>query len=434
MKRLLIVSPVFPPLNSPDMQRVRMSLPYYRENGWEPIVLTVAPDLQDTARDDELTATVPNDIAVHRCGALPLGLSRKFGLGNLGLRAWWHLLFAGGRLLCREKTELVLLSNTQFLTFLLGRIWRKWYGVPYVIDLQDPWRTTYYEQPGSRKPPGGWKYTFARLQARLFEPWAFRKMSGFISVSPKYITDLEARYPWFSRIPSATIPFGASELDLAHALAKAAPSSPPKNAVRLVYTGAAGPITPDAANLLFQAFSKFKAAHPQHASRLRFEFHGTSYAPVAVACPAVSDYAEKHGVADHVCENPARIGHLDALRLQANADGLLLLGSIDPAYSPSKLYNYFLAQRPMLGLAAKGSVLEALLTELSCSFLVTFNGRGAEDEAIDSLQRFFSDAVAGFPRGSQPARNETVFREKYLARRLTSAQCALFERALAKSH
>ncbi len=34
MKRVLIISPHFPPINAPDCQRVRMSLPYYRRYGW----------------------------------------------------------------------------------------------------------------------------------------------------------------------------------------------------------------------------------------------------------------------------------------------------------------------------------------------------------------------------------------------------------------
>ena len=33
MKRLLIISPNFPPLNAADMQRVRMSLPYFKDFG-----------------------------------------------------------------------------------------------------------------------------------------------------------------------------------------------------------------------------------------------------------------------------------------------------------------------------------------------------------------------------------------------------------------
>ena len=36
MRRVLLVSPHFPPTNAPDHQRVRMSLPFYREHGWAP--------------------------------------------------------------------------------------------------------------------------------------------------------------------------------------------------------------------------------------------------------------------------------------------------------------------------------------------------------------------------------------------------------------
>src|SRR3954447_5347133 len=93
-RRVLIISPAFPPMNAPDLQRARMSLPYYRENGWEPIVLTVDPAVLDGSREEALLTTIPAGIHIHRCGALPLKASRIFGLGNLGLRSWLHLLFS----------------------------------------------------------------------------------------------------------------------------------------------------------------------------------------------------------------------------------------------------------------------------------------------------------------------------------------------------
>ena len=43
-RKVLIVSPHWPPVNAPDLQRVRMSLSYYRQYGWEPVVLAVHPD------------------------------------------------------------------------------------------------------------------------------------------------------------------------------------------------------------------------------------------------------------------------------------------------------------------------------------------------------------------------------------------------------
>ena len=65
-RRVLIVSPHFPPTNAPDMQRVRMSLPHFREFGWDPHVLTVG-DAGDTPVDPLLSATVPADVEVGAC-------------------------------------------------------------------------------------------------------------------------------------------------------------------------------------------------------------------------------------------------------------------------------------------------------------------------------------------------------------------------------
>src|SRR5882757_5186631 len=103
MKRVLIVSPHFPPINAPDMQRVRMSLPYYRACGWEPIVLCVEDAEVDGVREAELDRTIPPDIEIIRVPALPLRWLRWIGVRNLGLRCWLHFLFAGGRLIRREK-------------------------------------------------------------------------------------------------------------------------------------------------------------------------------------------------------------------------------------------------------------------------------------------------------------------------------------------
>ncbi len=58
-RRVLIVSPHFPPVNAPDHQRVRMSLPYLYENGWEAHVLAVDPRFVAGFLDPYLLQTIP---------------------------------------------------------------------------------------------------------------------------------------------------------------------------------------------------------------------------------------------------------------------------------------------------------------------------------------------------------------------------------------
>jgi hypothetical protein len=419
------------------MQRARMSLPYYRACGWEPVVLAVGDRWQDGVREPELTKTVPPDAAVHFTSAFSHRWTRWFGLKNIGLRAWLHLFFAGSRLIREKKIDLVFLTNTQFVTFPLGRIWKFIHGVPYVLDLQDPWRTNYYERPGSRKPPGGWKYQLARFMAWVLEGWSFRRAGGLMSVSPDYISDLRARYPWFREVPAEVILFGASRNDLEQAALLPPPAHRyrrEKNELHFLYTGAAGPVMPHALTVLCQGLRLFRDRFPQKALRLRFHFLGTSYVAPGQGRNSVMPIAEMCGVADQVEEIPHRLGHLECLRLQRDADVLMLPGSSDLAYSPSKIYPYYLSGRPILALVFKHSVLEKILEELNCAVIVRFSENESKNEAHENLVKFFDRALEGFPPGSLPARNEAFFNQHYLAEDLTRQQCGLFDRALTARH
>jgi hypothetical protein len=59
LKRVLIISPYFPPSNAADMQRVRMSLPYFAEFGWQAEVVTVDERYSDLVKDELLTQSLP---------------------------------------------------------------------------------------------------------------------------------------------------------------------------------------------------------------------------------------------------------------------------------------------------------------------------------------------------------------------------------------
>jgi hypothetical protein len=433
MKRFLIVSPHFPPINAPDMQRIRMGLPHYRAAGWEPVVLAVHPDDVDGVREPELMGTIPPDVRVVHYRAWDVRTARRFGIGNVALRSFAGLRRASRELLERERFDLAFFSNTQFYTFTEGPHWRRKYGLPYVLDFQDPWRTDYYQRKGSRKPPGGWKYQLARFQAWAQEGWTVRRAAGVMSVSQSYIDDLRQRYDDFAA-PADVIGFGASRRDME--IARAGPPSPndyPRKPgeVHLLYTGASGPVMPHSLMVLFEALRKYRARFPDKARRLRFHFFGTSYVAPGKGRPSVMPIAEVCQVADQVDEIPHRLGHLECLRLQMEADALLLPGSSDLAYSPSKVYPYYLSGRPILGLVFRDSVMERLLDQLNCATMVRFREAEPKDAAHEDLIRFFDSALAGFPAALQPTRNDAYFERNFGAESLVARQCELFERALA---
>lgn len=372
MPRLLVISPHFPPLNAPDMQRVRMSLPHWVEAGWEITVLTVDDPTPLAPFEPELLETIPTVVRVVRPRAFSRRWTRWLGVGNLGWRAVLPLYRAGTRLLQRERFDVLYFSTTQFIVCPLGRIWSERFGVPFVLDLQDPWLSDYYERSGAR-PPGGWKYRFARANARFLEQWTLRRVAHVISVSPAYSEALARRYPWFDRESTTTLPFGAPDRDVAIAQQKHRDTTnarllPPTVERKIAYAGRLGPDMQPALDVLFAAIALARQrGHPW-----RLFFFGTSYAPAGRGECFTTVLAERHGIADLVTESPDRIAYLDSLRLLLESDVCLLLGSDDAAYSPSKIYPTLLAGRPIVAVAPIGSVLAARLAQLGGTKPVTF--------------------------------------------------------------
>src|SRR4051812_41304416 len=256
-RKVLIVSPHFPPINAPDHQRVRMSLPYFREYGWEPYVLTVRPDCVEGTHDILLEQVMPADLRITRTGALPVKQTRKIGLGSLGLRCLPYMLAAGSRIIAREKIDLVFFSTTMFPVMALARSWLRRFGIPYVLDFQDPWLSDYYSRPNAPPPPGNrFKYGFAQTLARILEPYTMRKISHAISVSPAYPLTLMERYRWLREDQFTVLPFGAAEQDferLPSLNVKQEIFNPGDGKRHLVYVGRGGGDMVKALRILFSA-------------------------------------------------------------------------------------------------------------------------------------------------------------------------------------
>ena len=138
MKKVLIISPYFPPSNTADIQRVRMSLPYFRDFGWEAEVVTIDPRHSDMIKDPLLSLSINTDIKVHYVSAFSKSLTYKLGLGSIALRSLWFYRKKVDEILKLQPFDLIYFSTTQFPVCILGAYWKKKFKVPYVIDMQDP--------------------------------------------------------------------------------------------------------------------------------------------------------------------------------------------------------------------------------------------------------------------------------------------------------
>jgi len=375
-RRVLIVSPHFPPVNAPDMQRVRMALPYLRANGWEPVVLAAAPEMVEGAvLEPLLEETYPADVRIVRARGIPPSASRWAGVGGLWLRCGGAMRAAGERLLRREKFDLVFFSTTQFDAFALGPRWRSRFGVPYVLDYQDPWVNPYYAATRTPPPGGRLKFAYSQWKARRREPAALRDASGVIAVSGAYGASLARSHPWFDASGVRLLPFGASErdLDTARGHAPADPLVPFGDGhIHHVYTGRCGPDMSISLTIVFRAFRRFLAARPAEAERVRFHFIGTDYAPRPLGRNWAAPVAQAEGVGAYVAEHCYRVPYFEALHYLTRADALLAVGSNDPTYSASKIFPYVLARRPMLAVFSAAGPVTAIAAELKIGSFYPF--------------------------------------------------------------
>lgn len=430
MKKLLIVSPHFPPINAPDHQRVRMALPYFQEYGWDARVLAVAPEFVSGVLERDLELTVPRSISVTRTQALPEGLTRFLGLGNLGWRALFHLQREGAKLLQRERYDLIYFSTTMFRVLSLGPQWKSRFSTPFVIDYQDPWRSDYYSREGISTPlPGGkLKHAFSQLTARVLEPQVMKHTSGVTCVSSNYPMMLRSRYPQLDAESLSVIPFAASEKDfelLERGHIEQEIFNPEDGNEHWVYLGRASEDMHFALRAFFSVLKQLRVANPHSLERIRMHFIGTSYAPPSLAKKTVEPLAKEFGLSELVSEYPLRIPFFQGLCCLRQADRLLLIGSDDKDYSPSKVFPYLLARKPMFALLHQESLAAKILERYSSASCKWYEGAEPSAEFLTQLRL----QLETFMNLSE-AELSPEFYEKHSARAMTGQLCQFFEKVL----
>jgi hypothetical protein len=409
-----------------------MSLPYFQEFGWHPSILTVNPNCVEGMCDSVLAKTVPEQVLVTATKALPVSLTKQFGLGSLGWRCLPYLAKTGDRLLSQQPFDLVYFSTTVFLTMALAARWQRRFGIPYVLDFQDPWLSDYYKQSPDVRPPGGrFKYGFNQLVAQWLEPQALRSASHVISVSPEYPKVLSKRYPWLREEQFTVLPFGAPEADfeLLPSLHVQQRLFDPNDGKRhWVYVGRGGSDMTLALRALFLAIRADRDRNPAIWDSIRLHFVGTSYAPSNRAVKTIEPLAHAIGIADLVDEQTQRLPYFEALQTLVDSDAILLIGSNDPGYTASKLYPCILARKPMLAIFHQQSSVVSILRECNAGRAVTFHTHNQPNELTSQLiERLHW--LQSLPKGYQPQTNWIAF-QPYTAREMTRQQCEIFDQCL----
>ncbi|MDB6130464.1 MAG: hypothetical protein JWM04_1571 [Verrucomicrobiales bacterium] len=428
MKRVLIISPHFPPINAPDHQRVRMALPYFVEFGWEATVIATAPEFVEGTLDPLLKQSLDAKTRIFWEPALPTKWTRKIGLGNLGLRCIPYVHRRAKELLTEEKFDVVFFSTTMFAVMALGPAWKRNFGIPYVLDFQDPWVMPYYDTAPGVSPPGGrFKHAITQTIAKNLEPMSVKGASQIMSVSPAYPEAFCARYPELKPEVFTVLPFGASEADYTFVRENKVEQSefdPNDGKEHWVYVGRGGPDMKFCLTAFFMALAKEIELKPELREKLRFHFIGTSYAKAGSGEKSIEPIAKSFGLDDIVMEKTDRIPYFEAISCMQNAHALFVPGSDDPGYTASKIYPTIMAGKPVLSIFHESSTVNMVMKETGAGLAISFKSSdGVRDLAQKIAKSKWRETLLQRPQGPDLGPLES-----YTARAMTQKICIILNK------
>lgn len=370
MRHLAIVSPHFVPSNLVSVHRARYLAMHLPEFGWHPTIIAVDERRYEEALDHELMALLPQNLDVRKGWAFPTKPLRF--VGDIGLRGFPGLYRALCRLHRERPIDFLYITIPSNFAAALGPLMSKRLGISYGIDYQDPWA---HDTVEASKPFS--KAWVSLKLAKLLEPWVLRHASLVTGVAPSYYAEALARNSSRRHIAIAeAIPFGWSTMDYDYLdRHPRAPSffHPDDGHFHVVYAGGMWPMAHPILEILLHAIAQLVAPGSGRAISLRLHFIGTGRSPNDPNGHTIKPQIERYGLGQWIDEHPQRIGYLDILNHLRNASAILILGSVEPHYTPSKVFQAILSERPVFAILHKASEAVTILRDVNVGPIVTFD-------------------------------------------------------------
>jgi glycosyltransferase involved in cell wall biosynthesis len=394
MRNVLMISPHFPPDSTAATHRVRLLAPHLARYGWQPTVLTVDPRDYEGRPDPDLAASVPSDLRVVRTRAWSASASRMAGIGDLGLRAFHGLWRGASDLLARESFDAVFITIYPAYPALLGPLLKKRFTFAFVLDYQDPWVGEWGRSVGPRD--GGrpdFKSRLSRLVAARLEPHALEAADGVTAVSSATFEQALERTPAARPRARAELPIGWDRADLEHA-GRVSATFPDDGLIHLSYVGTLLPAGFETLRAVLAAVAALRATNSA-AARLRLHFFGTSNQRTSDAPLRVLPVAAEYGLLDVVSEHAPRLDYFEALRVLCDSTAVLLMGSRERHYTPSKVFPALMARRPVFAVMHAASNASDLLRQVGRAPTVRLVSYGDDGNGpnVDAIARELSALI-----------------------------------------
>lgn len=405
------------------MHRSRLFAQHLPAFGWEPVILTVDEKFYEEKLDENLVALLPKNLRIEKSKAF--GVTKPRLVGDIGLRGFLQLYRRAKQIINEEKIDFLYIPIPSFYVALLGRWLHANTGVKYGIDYIDPWVHAFPDRNSMR-------HKLSESIANFLEPIAVKKASVITGVAEGYYKGVQERNPHLlQQCTFGAMPYGGEKAD--HEKVKSLDVKPylfaPNDKTQLVYAGA---MLPKAYEPLEQIFAAMQAENALF-NKLEIHFIGTGKTPDDPQGYNIKPLAEKYGLWNIIVfEHPRRIPYMDVLVHLDAADGVFILGSTEPHYTPSKVYQGVLSAKPIMAVLHKESSALQVLNKTNAG--VTY----ALDPAhLSDLQKEFPQLFRqyiAFMNGFVPEQVKQNELEEYSAYAVTKKLAALLDKAVSNNN
>jgi hypothetical protein len=425
LKKILILYPHFPPSNLAGVHRARLFAQHLPSFGWEPTLLTVHENFYEEKLDVNLVKLLPKHLRIEKVNAFSTNPIRL--IGDIGLRGFFQLYKKAKALIKNEHFDFLYIPIPSFYCALLGRWLHKSTRIKYGIDYIDPWVHIF---PGSNKIFS--RHWLSTKLAKFLEPIAVKKTALITGVAEGYYNPVLERNPHLKTIVTGAMPYGGEVAD--HAIVESLNIVPylfkaKQEKLQLVYAGAMLPKAYEPLEKVFEVISKNLLLF----NDVEFHFIGTGKSPNDENGFNIKPLAEKYNLWGNVVfEYPARIPYLDVLVHLNIADAVFILGSTEPHYTPSKVYQAILSKKPLFAVLHSESSASKIIEQSNAGILLTFNG----EVYLENISNNFLEKWQAF-RDYQTNYNfknvNTIEFEKYSAKAVTEHLASLLDLVINKN-
>ncbi|HTI11058.1 MAG TPA: hypothetical protein VL832_20950 [Puia sp.] len=425
LKRILIITPHFPPSNLAAVHRSRLFAQHLPSFGWEPLILTVDEKYYEETLDPNLSRLLPEGLQIEKVAAF--GVTRPRLIGDIGLRGFFQLYRRARQLIKERKIDFLYIPIPSFYGSLLGRRLHASTGIKYGIDYIDPW---VHRFPGSDKIFS--RHWFSSKLSGLLEPIAIKKASLITGVAEGYYKGVLERNPHLQQsCVFGAMPYGGersdhekvAELGLTPYLFEKKPGK-----IQLLYAGAMLPKAYAPLEGILKAIHKDPAAFRQ----LEIHFIGTGKTPDDALGYNIRPLAEKYGLWNSVIfEYPRRIPYLDVLVHLEAVSGVFILGSTEPHYTPSKVYQGVLSGKPILAVLHTESTAVDVIRTAVTGLVLAFGGEPEIHRIENEFMAVFKK-YTDFLENFNPQQVNMAAFEQYSAKNITGKLAELLEKCIEK--